>query len=102
MVVQFIDFLGRASEVESLLQAFNRASRGDGAVAWVVGDAGIGKTRLCTELRARVVEAGGTAVTGHCLQFVNAPYLPFVDVHLALFADLPLIAEQRNQPMEPR
>lgn len=46
------------------------------------GDAGVGKTRLLTELRDRALERGWEVVAGHCLDFGDAalPYLPFTEV----------------------
>lgn len=101
MAVKFTDFLGRAHEVDALRQAFNHARIGNGRVVWVVGDAGMGKTRLLNELTSRVVQDGETAVVGHCLQSVNAPYLPIVDIFQALFDDLPPIADPQDTPVKP-
>jgi hypothetical protein len=42
-------FVGRAEELDLLLAAEERAAKGKPAVSLVVGDAGIGKTRLLTE-----------------------------------------------------
>jgi tetratricopeptide (TPR) repeat protein len=46
-------FVGRLTHLEALLSAVAAAERGDGAVALVGGEAGIGKTRLVTEVAAR-------------------------------------------------
>lgn len=51
---------GRDRELEQLLDAFRTASRGSGQVVALVGEAGIGKTRLLDELAARL-EAGDSA-----------------------------------------
>jgi class 3 adenylate cyclase len=40
------DFVGRDSEIEVLLSGFERASRGEGQVILIAGEAGIGKSRL--------------------------------------------------------
>jgi DNA-binding CsgD family transcriptional regulator len=64
--------VGRRAELLALTAAVDRARRGQGGVAIVVGEAGIGKTRLLTEvagwarrnglvtLRGRAVDGGGT------------------------------------------
>ncbi len=46
------------------------------------GDAGVGKTRLLTELRDVVAAAGWAVHVGHCLDFGDSalPYLPFSEV----------------------
>lgn len=52
-VVQLADalpFIGRAEELEALVDAWREARRARGRVAVVTGEAGIGKTRLAAEL----------------------------------------------------
>ncbi|NNG34300.1 AAA family ATPase [Nakamurella aerolata] len=48
----------------------------------VAGDAGVGKSRLLSELAAQVKVAGGEALVGHCLDLSDAtsPYLPFAEM----------------------
>ena len=48
----------------------------------LAGDAGVGKTRLLTELRDRVGRRGLAGLAGHCLDFGDSalPYLPFTEV----------------------
>src|SRR3989475_8520204 len=73
-------FVGRERELGLLLDAFERARVGQGQVAFVVGDAGIGKSRLLLELRRRV---GNRAAwqEGHCLSFGRAmTFHPLVDL----------------------
>ena len=47
----------------------------------VAGDAGVGKTRLTTELVGRARERGFVAVVGHCVDLGagGLPYLPFAE-----------------------
>jgi hypothetical protein len=47
-------FVGRVTQLSALVSAVAAADRGDGTVALVGGEAGIGKTRLVTEVAARV------------------------------------------------
>lgn len=49
--------VGRAAELEALMQRLGPAAAGAPPVAWVIADAGVGKTRLRRELAARL---GGT------------------------------------------
>jgi DNA-binding SARP family transcriptional activator len=51
--------VGRGAELGELLDAWGRARAGAGTTAVVRGEAGIGKTRLTTELRARAAADGG-------------------------------------------
>ncbi len=52
-----LPFVGREPQLRALVSAVDAADRGDGAVAFVGGEAGIGKTRLVTEVAARVAPA---------------------------------------------
>ena len=55
------------------------------------GDAGVGKTRLLTELRDVAFAEGWQVFAGHCLDFGDSalPYLPFSEVMGRLATDLP-------------
>src|SRR5262245_44854087 len=67
----FTPFVGRDRELGLLLDGFASAQSGKGQVAFVVGEPGIGKSRLLFEFRQRV----GDRVTwqeGHCLSFGRA------------------------------
>jgi len=60
-------------------------------VVLLAGDAGVGKTRILTELRDVAVEEGWQVYAGHCLDFGDSalPYLPFSEVMGRLDAELP-------------
>jgi class 3 adenylate cyclase/tetratricopeptide (TPR) repeat protein len=49
-------FVGRDEELRILLSRWERAREGDGQVALIVGEAGIGKSRLVAEFRDRIRE----------------------------------------------
>ena len=59
------------------------------------GDAGVGKTRLLTELRDLAFTEGWQVVAGHCLDFGDSalPYLPISEVLGRLAADLPDVVD---------
>jgi tetratricopeptide (TPR) repeat protein len=77
---QLTPFSGRHDELESLQQALRAASRGQGQVIGLSGDAGLGKSRLAHELRL-VAEVDTVALQGRCLPFGTAiPYLPILDL----------------------
>ncbi len=59
--------VGRAAEAARLWAALERAQAGSPAVVVVAGEAGVGKTRLVTELIARVRAQGALALAGGCL-----------------------------------
>ena len=73
-------FVGRERELSLLLDAFERARAGEGQAVFLVGEAGIGKSRLLLELRRRV-EGGATWQEGHCLSFGGAmAFHPLIDL----------------------
>src|SRR6516225_8949365 len=74
-------FVGRASELQQLAQALDRAAAGHGQTVAVVGDAGVGKSRLVWEVTHShrthswlVLQAGGISYGK------TTPYLPVVDL----------------------
>jgi class 3 adenylate cyclase len=72
--------IGRDSQVDRLREVVGELKAGRGQVATVVGDAGVGKTRLIEELRA----LAGNAVTwleGRCPSYGRKHfYAPFVQI----------------------
>ena len=60
------------------------------------GDAGVGKTRLLTELRDLAFTEGWQVFAGHCLDFGDSalPYLPFSEVLGRMATDLPDVVER--------
>ena len=73
-------FVGRGRELSLLHDAFERARVGEGQVVFVVGDPGIGKSRLLRELRRRIGDSAAWQ-EGHCLSFGRAmTFHPLVDL----------------------
>ncbi|MCU1428470.1 MAG: hypothetical protein JWL83_2470 [Actinomycetia bacterium] len=82
--ISSLSFVGRGREMEQLVAAFKSASADERATTVLLGgEAGVGKTRLVTELAATVREAGGIVLAGSCLDLTNAA-LPFGPVVQAL------------------
>lgn len=78
-------FVGRAKEMETLTEAFRKAASGAGQV--MVGEAGIGKSRVLLELRSLLPAGGYTYLEGRCLHYGSAmPYLPILDLLRVYFA----------------
>jgi class 3 adenylate cyclase len=65
-------YVGRDRELEMLLAAFDRAKRGRGQVAFVVGEAGIGKSRLLHELRRRLGDEPHLWIEGRCASYAQS------------------------------
>jgi DNA-binding SARP family transcriptional activator len=74
-------FVGRESEMQVMTSAFDRAGKGKGSTILLVGDPGIGKTRLSGEL-ARFAELHGAQVLrARCRSTdLDRPLSLFVDV----------------------
>ena len=68
-------FVGRAAELAELERAWADAVAGHGRVAVVLGEAGIGKSRLVAELAARIRTTGAVVALGRCLD-IEAGVLP--------------------------
>jgi DNA-binding NarL/FixJ family response regulator len=81
-------FVGRLGELDRLEEGMRRAAAGRGGMVLVAGDAGIGKTRLVTELGARARAAGAQPLVGRCIDLVGAevPYLPVAEALRPLLA----------------
>ena len=74
-------FIGRSEELERLRGALDAASRGQASKVLVAGEAGVGKTRLVTELAGVAREQGATVLSGGCIDLGEGsiPYAPFVE-----------------------
>ena len=74
-------FVGRVRELGELERALDATRGGSGRTVLVVGDAGIGKSRLASELAGRARDAGFEVLIGRSIDLVGTelPYLPFVD-----------------------
>lgn len=74
-------FVGRESAMGSLLEAYDNAASGSGQVVGIVGEAGVGKSRLLLEFRNRLSPDAFTYLEGRCLHFGGAmAYLPILDI----------------------
>jgi DNA-binding SARP family transcriptional activator len=58
--------VGRTAELERLARALTAALAGQGRLVEVVGEAGIGKSRLVAELAAQASAMGVRVIVGHC------------------------------------
>ena len=67
-----LPLVGRDRELAELERTWGTVSAGSGAVAVISGEAGIGKTRLASELRSRAVASGGLVASGAALDLGGA------------------------------
>jgi ATP/maltotriose-dependent transcriptional regulator MalT len=82
--------VGRGRELARLDDMLDAAAAGRGSTVLISGDAGIGKTRLVSELTARARSRGATVLVGRCVDLVGTalPYLPIAEA-LRPLADAP-------------
>jgi class 3 adenylate cyclase len=74
-------FVGREAELETLRQALERARAGHGQVATLVGEPGVGKSRLCWEFIHSHRTDGWLVLESSAASYGNAtPYLPVLDL----------------------
>lgn len=72
-------FIGREAELLELRRAVDEAIAGRGRVVSIVGEAGIGKTRLASELQAYASLRGAQVLWGRCHDREGAPaFWPWV------------------------
>ena len=74
-------FVGRERELTTLVEALDQAQAGHGQVLGVVGEAGVGKSRLLHEFRQVLAKRKATYLEGRCISYGKAvPYLPLQEI----------------------
>jgi DNA-binding SARP family transcriptional activator len=68
--------VGRIAEIDTLLAALHEARAGRGSAATLVGEPGIGKTRLAQEVATRAAELGVVTAWVRCPESGAPPYWP--------------------------
>jgi class 3 adenylate cyclase len=82
----FTRFVGRDSEMRLLDTALERALGAEAQIVGVVGEAGVGKSRLCAEFIERCRARGVAVYEAHCLSHGDAlPFLPVLQLFRAYF-----------------
>jgi len=80
-------FVGRDAELRALKSAFEHALEGRPSLQLLVGEPGIGKTRLAQELSLHARLRGARVLFGRCNDAEGSPpYLPFVEALETFFA----------------
>jgi class 3 adenylate cyclase len=72
-------FVSRTAELDLVEAVLADPTRERLAVVWLLGEPGIGKTRLATEIACRVHSGGGVVLFGRCSEDVSVPYQPFLE-----------------------
>jgi class 3 adenylate cyclase/tetratricopeptide (TPR) repeat protein len=79
-------FVGRYNSMAALMEAYEKVRSGSGQVLGIVGEAGVGKSRLLLESRNRLPQDEFTYFEGRCIHFGGAmAYLPILDILRSYF-----------------
>ncbi|HEU4367116.1 MAG TPA: sigma 54-interacting transcriptional regulator [Methylomirabilota bacterium] len=74
-------FIGRQPEIDLLRSLLDRAMSGQGQIVTIVGEPGIGKSRLLHEFREAVRSEGVVVLEGRCTSYgTHVPYFPVLEV----------------------
>ncbi|MGN6867721.1 MAG: helix-turn-helix transcriptional regulator [Solirubrobacteraceae bacterium] len=84
-------FVGRGTELSSLIAGLESAAAGEPVVVLVGGEAGVGKTRLVEEAAARARAEEARVLAGSCIEVggEGLPLSPVVDVLRTLMRQMP-------------
>lgn len=99
-------FVGRELETRELQACLGRTLRGAPQCVTVVGNPGVGKTRLLEEFVRRVADQRCLVLRGFCESYLSAePLQPFLqilrDVHARGSGDVDALAQRAFQPAMP-
>lgn len=76
----FTTYTGRDQELVTLYACLEKVLQKEGQFVTVVGEAGVGKSRLLYEFRHRLEQENVTVLQGRCDSYgSDIPYLPFID-----------------------
>src|SRR3984957_2042921 len=89
-------FVGRGSELERLLSAWQTSLGGGACAALIAGEPGVGKTRLAGEWSRQAYQLEAIVLYGRCDEDLGAPYQPFAE---ALRALVPCLGASRLRGM---
>src|SRR5208282_5672197 len=93
--------VGRDDEMAMLLRRWERARQGDGQLVMIVGEPGLGKSRLIEEFHARLADTPHTWVEWSCSQLLqNTPLHPIAEWGRARFGGADVPVERRLADLE--
>ena len=93
--------VGRDEEIAMMLRRWERARQGDGQLVLIVGEPGLGKSRLIEEFRLRLRDTPHTWVEWICSQLLqNTPLHPVTEWGRQRFGASDVPAEQRLADLE--
>jgi class 3 adenylate cyclase len=93
--------VGRGEELDILARRWERARRGEGQLALITGEPGLGKSRLIEEFRARLAETPHTWVEWASSQLLqNTPLHPIAEWGRARFGGAEVAGERQYAELE--
>jgi class 3 adenylate cyclase/predicted ATPase len=97
----FTPLIGRDEEMAMLLRRWDRARQGDGQFVLIVGEPGLGKSRLLEEFRARLRETTHTWAEWTCLQLLQStPLHPIAEWGRTRFGGADVPGDRRLAELE--
>jgi len=79
-------FVGRKNPMAALMEAYNKTRSGSGQILAIVGEAGVGKSRLLLEFKNLLPQSEYAYLEGQCFHFGGSmSYLPFLDILRSYF-----------------
>ena len=88
--------IGREEEIAVLMRRWERARQGDGQLVLIVGEPGLGKSRLIEEFHTRLGETPHTWVEWSCSQLLqNTPLHPIAEWGRQRFGSADIPAERQ-------
>jgi hypothetical protein len=98
---QLTPLVGREEELAMLMRRWERARQGDGQLVLIVGEPGLGKSRLIEEFHARLRETPHTWVEWSCSQLLqNTPLHPVTEWGRQRFGGADVPPERRLADLE--
>ena len=89
-------FVGRDEEIAMLMRRWERARQGEGQLVLIVGEPGLGKSRLIEEFHDRLRDAPHTWLEWSCSQLLqNTPLHPITEWGRQRFSGADVSAERR-------
>ena len=93
--------VGRDEEIAMLMRRWDRARQGEGQLVLIVGEPGLGKSRLIEEFHARLRDLPHTWAEWSCSQLLqNTPLHPIADWGRQRFGGSDVSAEKRLADLE--
>jgi AAA ATPase domain len=91
-------FVGRAAPLQRVRVLWDGVARNQGGVVALVGEPGIGKTRLAARVAAHAHAEGGVVLYGRADEESVSPYQPFVEALRHYAAHRPRLADETRLP----